>query len=121
MTFHGYSIRLVEGRPRVGVERHDYREIVRSLTTACTGPRYRDERKLAALIRRTFRFDPYAEVLSQFVRMMRGINRRRRTQGLKPVPLEMVKLVRPSLCGRRLLTAEDQDSSDAAGAACCGR
>ncbi len=103
VSFHGYEIRVVEERPRVRIERLEYRRLNGLLLGVCTRPRYRGVEEMAAVIRRAVNFDPYREVIAQYVRLMRQVNRRRRSQGVANVPLEMVKLRRPRLHGPRLI------------------
>lgn len=108
VTFHGYEIRLVADKPRVRIERQEYRRLNGYLLDICTRPRFRATDKMALAIRQAVHFDPYSEVIKQFGRLMRQVNRRRRSQGLLSVPLDMVKLRRPKLQGPRMTTSVDQ-------------
>ena len=103
VLFHGYEIRLVEGRPRVRIERQEYRRLNGYLVDVCTRPKYRPVDQMAQVMRRSVNLDPYREVIAQYVRIIRQVNRRRRSHGLLPVPLGSVKLRNRRMYGPRLI------------------
>ncbi|MEM6484206.1 MAG: hypothetical protein AAF662_04395 [Pseudomonadota bacterium] len=106
--FAGYAIRTVNGRVRVTIERGAYRSLTDELLSLSTQVRYRNEGALAATIRRKASFEPYAGVIEQHVRLIRRINRRRRSQGLSRLSLDGVRLRRRLGAGPRLLDAANQ-------------
>lgn len=108
VLFHGYEIRLVEDRPRVRIERQEYRHLHGYLLGMCTRGKYRDVDQMAGAVRRMTHFDPYRAVIAQYVRLIRQMNRRRRSRGLLPVPLDAVTLRGGNLRGPRLTAFENR-------------
>ena len=106
VLFHGYEIRLVDDRPRVRIERQEYRRLHGHLLGMCTRSRYRSVDAMAGAVKQMVNFDPYREVIAQYVRLMRQLNRRRRSQGLLPIPLDAVTLRGKHLRGPRLIPRE---------------
>ena len=90
INFSGYSVSSREGRPHVRIAREEYIQIKSYfLEMACRLPA---ERLYAELS--TLPFEPYAPVRSQYLALLRAVNRRRSESGLPPISRFSVRLKR---------------------------
>ena len=90
IRFAGYAISHRGGHPHVRIDLDDYRELKRRLVD-------RALRKAPEQLAADFRalpFEPYAPVRRQLLNLLRAVNRRRKTAGLAPVPIEAIRLRR---------------------------
>lgn len=90
ITFSGYSVSSRAGRPHVRIAREEYLRIkAYFIEAACRLPAERLRRELAFLP-----FEPYAPIRSQYLSLLRAVNRHRAEAGLDTISRFSVRLKR---------------------------
>jgi hypothetical protein len=90
ITFSGYSVSCREGRPHVRIAKQEFLGIkAHFLDLARRHPAERIQRELAALP-----FEPYAPIRSQYLGIIRAVNRIRNESGLPAISRFCVRLKR---------------------------